>query len=298
MDWLGLLVTLGVTGSMAVGGAWWFIDCQRQARFLLDTPTSKVRSAAQGYVELYGFVGEQAEQLQAPLTGEPCAWWSYRIEEYQRSGNNKHHSWRTLDSKTSKTFLRFEDGTGHCLINPEGARVIPVSRQVWQGNDRHPQAPQPQHWLNILVMGRRRYRYTEERLHSGDPLYVIGHFYSQGGGHQTFDIDRMQSAIIREWKQDFPGLLKRFDLNRDGQFDENEWDRVRTAARQQAKQQQRQQAQAPVEHYIRKPDENLPFILSSHGEDELARRLRWKSLVGILLCLAGVLATVHVLSSL
>src|SRR5690554_4836817 len=207
MDWLGLLVTLGVTGSMAVGVSWWFIDCQRQARFLLYTPTSKVRSAAQGYVELYGFVGEQAEQLQAPLTGEPCAWWSYRIEEYQRSGNNKHHSWRTLDSKTSKAFLRFEDDTGHCLINPEGARVIPVSRQVWQGNDRHPQAPQPQHWLNILVMGRRRYRYTEERLHSGDPLYVIGHFYSQGGGHQTFDIDRMQWPSFASGNRTFPACL-------------------------------------------------------------------------------------------
>lgn len=298
MDWLGLTVTLGITGGMTVGGAWWFINCQRQARFLLDTPTSKIRSAAQGYVELYGFLREQEGQLQAPLTGESCVWWSYRIEEYQRSGNNKHHNWRTLESKSSEAFLRLEDSTGHCLIDPAGAKVVTVSRQVWQGNLRHPQTGKPQRWFSAAMLGQRRYRYTEERLHSGDPLYAIGHFHSQGGGHQVFDIDRMQSAIIREWKQDFPALLKRFDLNGDGQFDDSEWDRVRIAARQQAKQQQRQQAQVPAAHYMRKPDENLPYILSSHGEDELARRLRWKSLGGALLFLAGALATVHVLNGL
>lgn len=297
MDWLGLTVTLAITGGMTAGGGWWFVNCQRQARFMLDTPTSKIRSAAQGYVELYGLLSGHGSSLNAPLTGEPCLWWNYRIEEYQRSGNNKHHNWRTLESKRSDALLRLEDSTGHCLIDPAGANVMPVSRQVWYGNLRHPLNGQPQHWLSAALLGRRRYRYTEERLHAGEPLYAIGHFYSRGGGHQVVDLDHMQSTIIREWKQDFPALLKRFDRNGDGQFDDREWNNVRRAALRQAKEQQQQLIRAPLGHYMRKPDENQPFILSSHGEDELARRLRWKSLGGALLCIAGALATAHVLNS-
>ena len=48
---------------------------------------------------------------------------------------------------------------------------------------------------------------------------------------------------------------------------------------------------------MRKPDENQPFILSSHGEDALARKLRWQSLGGALVCLGGALATAYVLNA-
>ncbi|TDQ40220.1 GIDE domain-containing protein [Thiopseudomonas denitrificans] len=298
MDWLGLTVTLGITGGLCVGGGWWFVHCQRQARFLLDTPTSKIRSAAQGYVELYGFLVDSETPLSGPLSGLPCLWWSYRIEEYQRRSNNNNSSWRTLEQKSSAAMLKLDDSTGQCLIDPSGAKIIPVSRQVWHGDRRHPLAGQPQHWFSAALLGRRRYRYTEERLHAGEPLYAIGHFYSKGGGHQTLNAEAMQSAIIRQWKQDFPALLQRFDRNRDGQFDAGEWQQVRQAALQQAQQQKRQQATAPAGHFMRKPDENLPFILSSHGEDQLARKLRWKSLGGALLCIAGALASAHVLNGL
>lgn len=298
MDWLGLTVTLGITGGMCAGGAWWFVRCQQRARFLLDTPTSKIRSAAQGYVELYGTLAATGTALNAPLTGSSCVWWSYHIEEYRRQGSNKHHNWRTLERKSSDSFLLLDDGTGQCMIDPRGARVLPVSRQVWQGNQRHPLQGKPQHWVSAALLGRRRYRYTEERLHAGEPLYAIGHFQSKGGGHLSMDSGALQSAIIRDWKQDFPTLLQRFDRNGDGSFDAAEWQAVRDAALQQAEQLQREQSTAPARHFLRKPDENQPYILSSHGDDELARKFRWQSLGGALLCIAGALATAHVINGL
>lgn len=294
MDWLGLAVTLCFTGGFCLAGGWWFVSNQRQARFLLDTPTSKIRSAAQGYVELYGTLADNGTQQTAPLSGTACLWWSYRIEQYQRNGNKR--SWKLLEQQASGSPLCLDDSTGRCLIDPEGAKVIPVFRKVWQGDQRHPRNSQPKHWLSAALLGSTRYRYTEERLHAGDLLYAIGHFYTRGGG-QTESAEHLQATIIRNWKQDFPALLKRFDRNGDGQFDDAEWQAVRKAAWQQAHIQQRQQSTAPAQHFMRKPDENQPFILSSHGEDALARKLRWQSLGGALVCLGGALATAYVLNA-
>lgn len=299
MDWVELTFALGISGGFTLGGAWWFISRQQKARYLLDTPTSKVRSAAQGYVELYGTLVDNGTQLTGPLSGAPCLWWSYRIEEYQRSSNNKSSSWRTLEQKTSEAMLLLDDGTGQCLIDPRGANIMPLYRHSWQGNHRHPlHDNKSQHWLSTVLTGRRRYRYTEQRLHVDEPLYAIGHFYTLGGGHHAVTEESLQAAIIRNWKEDFPALLKRFDRNADGQFDDQEWQAVRNAALQEARQQQRKHKTAPAQHFMRKPDERQPYILSSHGEDAIARKLRWQSLGGAVVCILGALATAHILNGL
>src|SRR5262245_20479132 len=69
----------------------------RRYRQINDLPTSKVVSAAQGYVELVG----RAEALPgAPilskLSSSPCCWYSYQIEE--KGSNDK---WQTVDSGRS-----------------------------------------------------------------------------------------------------------------------------------------------------------------------------------------------------
>lgn len=136
-DAAGLAMSLAFSLGAFFGGGWWCIKRLSEVRFLLDTPTSKIRSAAQGYVELYGVLQESTlGQLQAPLTGKPCLWWRFRIEEYQESGKNK--SWRVIESGTSDQWLQLGDGTGDCLIDPRGAEVRPSTREVWKGNQRHP----------------------------------------------------------------------------------------------------------------------------------------------------------------
>src|SRR3569832_2694177 len=54
----------------------------RRARLIEATPTSRIRSAAQGYVELAGAaVMMEGVPIIAPLTLLPCAWYRYREEE-------------------------------------------------------------------------------------------------------------------------------------------------------------------------------------------------------------------------
>ncbi|WP_420850821.1 GIDE domain-containing protein [Pseudomonas lalucatii] len=283
-----LLIGLALSLVASVGGGWWGLRRLSQARHLLDTPTSKIRSAAQGYVEFYGVLEEQADTaIVAPLTGKPCLWWRFKIEEYRSNGKNR--SWRVVESGRSEGWLLLGDGTGHCLIDPRGAEVRPATREVWRGNLRHPRGVARSGWMALLD-GGKSYRYTEERLHSGQPLYAIGEFRSSGGGRQGFDPSVAQGAVIREWKGDFAGLLQRFDSDRNGQLDDQEWSRVRLAAQLEAEDRHRQHSQRPARHHMGKPGEAQPFILASAGEDELARQFYWQAAGGALLCLAGALA--------
>ncbi len=71
--------------ALAGGGLyslWYGLRSWRENRLVADTPTSRVRSAAQGYVELIG-KGRLPAGIdnRAPLSKKPCTWWRYQIEE-------------------------------------------------------------------------------------------------------------------------------------------------------------------------------------------------------------------------
>ena len=88
---------LGIAAGLSGYGIFHFI---RRARLIEDTPTAKVRSAAQGYLELIGrgkYLGDKP--LVAPLTGTPCTWYSYKIEREVQSG--KQTRWSTVESEIS-----------------------------------------------------------------------------------------------------------------------------------------------------------------------------------------------------
>lgn len=294
----GLLVGLGMAGAASLGGGWWCLRRLGQARLLADMPTSKIRSAAQGYIELYGVLQSgPGETLRAPLTGKPCLWWRYRIEELQSGGRGR--SWRVLESASSEAWLGFADGSGQCLINPLGAEVHPLHRQVWHGDRRHPRGEADRGLLFDLLGGLlgsgRRYRYVEERLHAGEPLYALGEFRTCGGGREGLDLAAAQGAMVREWKQDFRGLLARFDRDGDGELSPSEWRLVRLAAQLEAEDRHRAASGGAEQSRLQRPSPELPFILSCQGEDELARGFRWQAGGGALLCLGGALAVVWLL---
>lgn len=297
VDIVGISVFLAVTSTVCLGSGWWCINNLKKARYLLDTPTSKVRSAAQGYVELYGVLQQGVGQLNAPLSAVPCVWWSFRIDEQVRSSKDNTR-WQSLEKASSTALLCLNDGTGDCLIDPQGAQVLPMTKKIWYGSERYPQQKHLQpHFLKTLLLGAKRYRYTEQRLHVDEPLYAIGDFVSRGGAQEAFDLLASQGALIREWKRDYVGLLRRFDRDRNGQLDQQEWHNVRQSAKIEAERLQRARSADPVQHYLRKPEENQPFILSSYGEDDIAKRFYWQALLAACLCLASALGAAYIINT-
>ncbi len=259
----------------------------RLARLIDDTPVSRVRSAAQGYVELCGIarMGEGPPTI-APLTQLPCAWWMYRIEHHTGTGRDAH--WETINRAASVAPFQLVDETGACMVGPIGADVRPGHRDCWRGALPWPTAPGG--GRRDFGLGIGDYRYTEHRLNVGEQVSVIGEFRTLGGvGSADTTVEVMR--LLAEWKQDQGGLLQRFDTNHDGVLSQAEWERARAAARALIEQ-QAPRAAAPTESVIVKPDNNRPFLIAASDLKTLAR----KSRLAAAAMLIGFIAAVYVLA--
>jgi E3 Ubiquitin ligase. len=268
-----------------------------KSRLIEDMPTSLIRSASQGYVELVGLAALHGDALSAPLTGKPCLWWRYKIERHQKSG--KSSSWKTIEKGASTSSFYMDDGSGVCRIDPAGADISCLHKKVWYGHSRTPptatiKAPKPS-LLNRLqpLMGAGRYRYTEFLIREGDPLYLLGHFVSDASGRRTLTLDQVAGQVIREWKKDFDNLLVRFDSDGNGRLDEKEWSLVQQAAQGEAFKLRGERAFEAPEHSVTKPeDRSLPYLIGSHGQEALSRKFRWWALASAAAFIAaGAFAT-------
>lgn len=285
--WIGALLLV----ALALGAFYAVFRFVHRVRIIEGTPTSRIRSAAQGYVELDG-IGRlmRGQPVRAPLTGTICTWYSFKIEEKDESGESssgggRHSRWRTVRSGVSDDLFLLVDETGECVIDPDGAEVTPAISEVWYGNDPA--------WSGSAPQRRRfgvgsRYRFTERRMHPDDPLYAIGQFHSVGGSQELPDTHEEVRQLLAQWKRDQAGLHARFDRNGDGLLDHHEWDQVRQAARREVLQAQAERARGPVHHLMVRPeDRRRPFLLSVLPQTQLLRRYRLYAAAAMALFLLG-----------
>ncbi|HXV11259.1 MAG TPA: hypothetical protein VD839_10700 [Burkholderiales bacterium] len=241
----------------------------RRYRQIHDLPTSKVASAAQGYVELFGRSERLAgEPLVSKLSGLPCCWFRYYIE--QKESNDK---WKEIDSGVSVAHFLLVDDTGRCVISPEGAEVLCSRKQVWTEGV---------------------YRYTEWLLLEQGPLYAIGEFVTHGGGGAELDEKADLTALLSEWKQDQAVLHGRFDLNRDGAIDLKEWELARLQARREVRQKHTEIRVRDGVHLLRKPRDGRLFLLANEMPDKLGRRFAFWSAVHLIIFLGAGTASLFV----
>jgi Ca2+/Na+ antiporter len=151
----------------------------KAARNIEDSPTSKIRSAAQGYVELKGTPKPfTTHSTIGKLTQKPCAWYRYTVEIFQttRTPEGSKTGWDLLDQGVSLAPILLTDETGQCVILPMGAEIMPTQQIAWRGHTRSPSPPSTSflRWLFWDSWGS--YHYVEYRLEFDAPLYASGMF--------------------------------------------------------------------------------------------------------------------------
>ncbi len=259
----GWMVCLAAISLVSVF-AW--LSALSRLRAVRDTPTSKVASAAQGYVELEGRGKQFGDPpLLSKLSLLPCLWYRYKIE--RRDSENK---WKTEESGESDDSFMLCDDSGECVVDPEQAEIITRHRDQWHKGD---------------------YRYTEWKLIKEDSLYVIGQFRTQGGSTLEFDTRAELNALLAEWKKDLPALHARFDLNNDGVLGMDEWMLARQAAKREIAKKLREAQAQPDIHIISQPLDGKLFLISNLTPDKLSRRYlfwAWAHLVIFFGALGGV----------
>ncbi|MCX7891441.1 MAG: E3 ubiquitin ligase family protein [Burkholderiales bacterium] len=263
--WVAVLAAVAALSFLAWIGAY------RRWRAIADTPTSQVASAAQGYAELAGRAEpREGGPTRAKISGLACCWYRYRIE--RRNADKK--GWRTVEEGESTERFLLRDATGACVVEPDGAEVLPARRNTWTQGD---------------------HRYTEWLVYRGDPLYALGEFVTLGGPTSGSQRDRAVGALIGEWKRDRARLLERFDLDRDGELSFAEWELARAQAKREAG--RTDAAAGPGTDVMRRPADGRLYLISNLDPEKLARKFRIWAWAHLAIFFGGVAGALLAVSS-
>ncbi len=294
-DQSGIIIFLVLIALLCLSSLYGIFRFFHRYRMIADTPTSRIRSAHQGYVELEG-EGRlmQGEPVISPLSKKKCLWYKFKIEErvkeydigpldnYALSKSN----WKTVNSGVSDNLFLLLDTTGTCVIDPEGAIVTPSFSKTWYGKRDYQitDISSADAVLGLLKAGKRnRYRFTEQRIDIGDYLYVIGRFNSIGGRRENLDKNAEVRELLAKWKKMPQLLLARFDENDDGEIDIQEWQKVIAAAKQRVDKDLTERLLEQEIHTISKPiDKRRPFIISVENQDDIIRKYHRYSIASLM----------------
>lgn len=240
----------------------------RRARTISNIATSRIASAAQGYVELQGRTNT-TDLIYSPLSNSPCIWYRYAI--YERDSDN---DWKEVEGGTSSATFDLHDGSGVCTVDPDHAEVmgVPETSRV-SGDTKH----------------------VEHLLHGGRNLYALGEFVTVGGANSALSLREDVNALLTSWKQNPAELQRRFDLNRDGEIDLKEWELARRLATRTVEKEHRNIRAQPGVHMLRAPQDRRLFLLSPLSPQSLRRRYLLWSGFHLAVCLGAAFITLKTL---
>ncbi|SMB21138.1 E3 Ubiquitin ligase [Sterolibacterium denitrificans] len=244
---LGMFICLALMAPISLL-AW--SSAYRRARAIDDTPTSKIASAAQGYVELIGN-GQPLAGLPvlSPLNHLPCLWYRYTIERR----DHRNNKWVTESQGESTASFSLDDGSGECLVDPAGAEMLITKKESWTKDNR---------------------RYTQWLLIVRQEIYVLGNFVTHSGLDVDLNVDEEVKQLLAEWKSRPAELLRRFDLDRNGEIDLREWELAREQAIREVRERRRDVLAAPDLHVMQQPDNGRLYLISDLNPSRLSRRYR------------------------
>lgn len=242
----GWLWCLGIMAFISLAA--WYSTLYR-LRTVSGMATSRIGSAAQGYVELIGNGEAYGTPILSRYSLLPCLWCRYKLE--RRSID--HKEWHTEESGENSAPFIIDDGTGKCIVDPQGAEILTRHKDSWMKGD---------------------HRYTEWKLIDIDTIYALGEFKTIGGSNTTLTHDELVKQVLSEWKMNNEDLLKRFDLNNNGVLDMQEWMLARSAAKREAEKRLNEALAEPDTNFMLRPHDGRLFLISNFDQDKLARRYR------------------------
>jgi hypothetical protein len=175
---------LAILSLLAIaGGLYFFVSgfgLLARKRLLLTTPTSKIRSAALGLVEVNG-VAAGPYTMPAPITGKPCFLYHTTVWQ-QREGKNVE--WDKIADETLHLPFFIDDSTGQLLVEPLGADLDlhrdfreEYAPSFFSSNFLNPEDVPPRISVFLSRYGivpARRVRIEERSIKPEDALFVAG----------------------------------------------------------------------------------------------------------------------------
>ena len=276
------LVLLALIAVISLYRFWVQLDT---LSFMHTAATSKARSASQGYVELSGVAQPlPGPSVVAPLSRKDCLWYEFVASGFA----SDVFTLIPREKGRSDAIFYLEDESGHCIIDPDGARITAAHRDTWFGDTQRPELKSFGWKLEWMGWLHHRMQYREQRIEPGDQLYVIGEFQSLHEDQQRSH-EHEAASILRAWKTD-PMRMRQIDSNRNGQIDPEEWEAARKEAFTRAALKIHAEGKSEPINILRKPaNSHQPFVIAAHSEARTAQLIQRKAVGSALLFVAAII---------
>ena len=231
-----------------------------KARIIEDTATSKIQSAAQGYIEITGKQYSLPHHaIVSPLSLTPCTWYSYNVCK-----KNIKNKWFIVSQGESSDHFLVKDSTGFCVIDPIGADITPSSHDSWYGFSATPNGKTKNKIMLLLSFIFGRYQYNEWRMEIGSPIYVLGNFITLHTGESALTqeaLEEQAEKLVAQWEQ---------EQNKTGAIN---------AENQDALQQTADKNKNSVINMLSKKGltARQPYLISNYTQQQLANKFRLKA---------------------
>jgi hypothetical protein len=215
------------------------IKRHRQARKIEDTPTSKVASAPQGFVELEGFAWPAAEKLPTP-SGMEAVYYSFRLEKKVTtgSGKNRRRTWICVYSSVKGESFYLADPTGLALVNLYDAELnlAPARTRNWRQIGAQERKVICESILTKAVANfppsdflfgifSAPYRVVEHEIYVGSPVLVQGDFRSASGDNKkitSVGLGQFASRVFDIQRRAIKNLNGLLDTSKNGEVSHEE----------------------------------------------------------------------------
>jgi len=249
-----------ILGLLGLGGwcSWQVVRQHRRLRAITGVPRSRIRSAAQGYVELHGKAHvHEGGFLSSPLSGERCLYLELHRERIYSNDSRE----RSATLERVPEFL-LDDGTGEAVVETDGADFSHLRWGPWYyGWTDNPWQARRRGAVGALF---QRYRFRERILPLDAEVYLLGDFGTPTARSRE---DRFREALAA-LKGDRPRLLARFDADGDGDISLDEWESARTATAEEVGRSLLAEAATAERPRIMKPRHgHQPFIISTETDE-------------------------------
>jgi hypothetical protein len=151
-----------------------------------NTPTSKLRSIAMGFVEVVGKVSAcknkqvpNAGMLKSPIDGVDCVYYETSVKELCHDSTGKAY-WEIVYEDTRSVRFNVKDDTGACLVDHPAGAVLDLPFDVDCGTGiigtnlpKNCAGFCKKNGLSQGIFSKRKH-FTERYLELGDDIYLLG----------------------------------------------------------------------------------------------------------------------------
>lgn len=265
------------------------IDLLVRKRLIENTPTSRIRSMAMGFVELAG-KAKQKYALKLPYLLFDCVFYRYWILQRKQSQNVS--SWVKVESGSSGPVPFYvEDETGCVLVDPKNAIIGDIPSEEFSG-------AATRHLGGIPLSPQQKAIF--EYIPSASTIYVYG--IAQPIALNPHASKEAEIERLRQLKRSGE-LIDNYDADGDGRIDEHEWARARKDVQRQVDAERLFQArqgngQRSEDVVVGAGRRRGLFYIRSEKEEAIVKQLQSRAIAVLVSgCLAFVIGFVYLFRS-